>query len=303
MPSETTAAAKAWLLSEPPLKDLQERYPAEWDEVLQKLTLLFQQGKSAEVTAYLQQLSRKIATDKNGDLRHTVRFQMARAAVRQHYIAVASGVESGKVRFNLLNGLVAQRLLFSHDLVRKPVSMFWFRLTWPLLWQRRFLMPLVQPKGIYCFYSRQLIDRLAAIIGSRNCLEIAAGDGTLSRFLRDRGARVTATDDCSWGHAVSYPEWVVRSGAREALSRFTAEIVICSWPPAGNDFEKKIFRTRTVQQYILIASRHRHAAGDWDAYEEQQAFSMQEEPELSRLVLPPELDAAVYLFTRKGEAA
>jgi len=303
MPPETTATARAWLRSEPPLKELQERYPDEWDEVLQKLTLLFQQGKSAVITAYLQQLSRKSAADKNGDLRHAVRYQMARAAVRQHYISVASGVESGTVRFNLLNGLVAQRLLFAHDLVRKPVSMFWFRLLWPLLWQRRFLMPLVQPKGIYCFYSRQLVDRLADIIGNRNCLEIAAGDGTLSRFLRDRGVRITTTDDYSWAHAVSYPEWVVRSEAREALSRYAPETVICSWPPAANDFEKKIFRTRSVQQYILIASRHRHAAGDWDAYEEQQAFTMQEVPELSKLVLPPELDAAVYLFTRKGETA
>ncbi len=303
MPPETTLSTRDWLRSEPPLKDLQERYPDEWDKVLQSLALLFQQGKSAEITAYLQQLSRKSTTDKNEDLCHTVRYQMARAAVRQHYIAMASGVESGTVRFNLLNGLVAQRLLFAHDLVRKPVSLFWFRLLWPLLWQRRFLMPLVQPKGIYCFYSRQLIDRLAAIIDNRNCLEIAAGDGTLSRFLRDRGVRTTATDDYSWGHAVSYPEWVVRSEARVALNRYAAETVICSWPPAGNDFEKKIFRTRSVQQYILIASRHRHAAGDWDAYEEQQAFTMQEVPELSSLVLPPELDAAVYLFTRKGEAA
>ena len=54
-----------------------------------------------------------------------------------------------------LNGFVAQRLLFARGLERKPVSMRRFRLIWPLLWQRRRLMPLVQPKGIYCFYSRR----------------------------------------------------------------------------------------------------------------------------------------------------
>ena len=63
--------------------------------------------------------------------------------------------------------------------------MFWFKTLWPLLWQRRYLMPLVARKGIYCFYSARLVDRLAALIGDRPALEIAAGDGTLSRFLRD----------------------------------------------------------------------------------------------------------------------
>ena len=59
-------------------------------------------------------------------------------------------------------------------------------------------MPLVEPRGIYCFYSGALVARLAALIGARSCVEIAAGDGTLSRFLRDAGVDVVATDDASW---------------------------------------------------------------------------------------------------------
>lgn len=47
-----------------------------------------------------------------------VRYQMAHAAVRQHGVSVASGVEFGKVRFNLLNGFITQKLLFAHDLER-----------------------------------------------------------------------------------------------------------------------------------------------------------------------------------------
>lgn len=30
-------------------------------------------------------------------------------------------------------------------------------------------MPLVGPKGIYCFYSRRLVEVLAAAIGDRSC--------------------------------------------------------------------------------------------------------------------------------------
>ena len=68
--------------------------------------------------------------------------------------AAAAGVRGGRIRFGLVNGFVAQRLLFavaawSASRSRCAGS----GCVWPLLWQRRRLLPLVQPKGIYCFYS------------------------------------------------------------------------------------------------------------------------------------------------------
>jgi hypothetical protein len=99
-------------------------------------------------------------------------------------VTVASTGTTGRARFNLVNGYIAQKLLFRRDLERKPVPLAWFRTLWPLLRQRRMLLPLVQPKGIYCFYSDRLIKRLARLIGDRPCLEISAGDGTLTRLLR-----------------------------------------------------------------------------------------------------------------------
>lgn len=305
MKSEKAEKTAAWLQASPPLAELRAAYPEEWDTVERELAAVLRRGKPEAVMLYLQQLSRQrqaAAKKTAAPVRETVRCQMAQAAVRQHCVAVASGVESGKVRFNRLNAFVAQKLLFRHDLERKPVSLFWFRLLWPLIWQKRYLMPLVQPKGIYCFYSRPLIKALAGIIGKRRCLEIAAGDGALSKFLQQQGVRTNATDNYSWQHSVSYPEWVVKKDAKEALSHYAPEVVICSWPPARNGFERQIFRTRSVQLYILITSRHQYAAGNWDAYRDQQAFAMQENALLGRLVLPPEIDAAVYLFTRKPAA-
>ena len=79
--------------------------------------------------------------------------------------------------------------------------------------------------------------------------------------------------------------------------------MICSWPPAGNGFERTVFDTPSVQLYVVIGSRHRFATGGWDAYESQTAFELGEERDLSRLVLPPELDAAVYVFRRRAVAA
>jgi len=298
-------SALQWLKQNPGLAELRKVYPAEWERVQHELAVVFGQGSSGGVQRYLKRLS--LQAQKNPPAKASidsfvtasVRYRMAHAAVKQHYVSVASGVESGTVRFNLLNGFVAQKLLFVEALERKPVSMFWFRLFWPLLWQKRVLMPLVQPEGIYCFYSRELISALVQLIGERTCLEIAAGDGTLTRFLTEQGATVKASDDYSWEHAVRYPDWVVRQDAKEALRVHAPEVVLCSWPPSGNSFERQVFRTKSVQLYIVIGSRHRHAAGNWEDYEEQSLFCMEEDRRLSGLVLPPELDSAVYLFRRK----
>jgi hypothetical protein len=204
----------------------------------------------------------------------------------------------GKVRFNLVNGWILQRLFFERDLDRKPVSMRWFKLLWPLMWQKRFLLPLVTPKGIYCFYSRPLVRALAELVGGQSCLEIAAGDGTLSRFLAAEGVAITATDDHSWGHQVRFGPDVVKQDASLALRVNQPSVVICSFPPPGNTFEREVFRTASVETYIVISSRNEYSAGDWVAYRRQSGFEMIEDVAMSKMVLPPDLLPAVYVFRR-----
>ena len=301
-----------WLQSKPSLDDLSIEFPELRESVRREISEIVTNGTLTELPEYLKRMSQgerlleKRFLGSRGDKKigatlvvQAVRSRMAHLSIKQHLISEATGIEKGKVRFNRLNGYFAQKLLFADGLERKPVSLFWFRLVWPLLWQRRLLMPLVQPEGIYCFYSRQLVDAVAALIATRTCLEIAAGDGTLTRFLADRGVKITATDDQSWKHEVTYPEFVIKRGAIEALREYSPEVVLCSWPPAGNAFEQQVFKTRSVELYIVIGSRHRFAAGNWEAYRQQSAFEYKEDKELSRLVLPPELDAAVYVFRRK----
>jgi hypothetical protein len=296
------ADVRAFLAGEPSLDSLKEAFPTEWATVQHELAAVVPRGPQA-LAAYVQ--STAVGAPSRRERRAAggppataeVRHRMAVLAARSLSLSAATGV-TGRVRFNKLNGTIAQRLLFEDGLVRKPVSLRWFRLLWPLLWQRRFLMPLVAPKGIYCFYSKPLIDRLAALIGDRECVEIAAGDGTLTRFLAAEGVNVTATDDHSWKD-VAFPPAVVEEDARASLRTRRPAVVVCSWPPAGNPFERDIFDTASVELYILISSRHRFASGDWAAYEGQDAFEMTLDEELSRLVLPPELEGAVYLFRRR----
>ncbi|MCW2994302.1 MAG: hypothetical protein JWQ18_1797, partial [Conexibacter sp.] len=232
------------------------------------------------------------------------RQRLAAGALKQMGVSAATGVTSGTLRFGLVSGFLAQRLLFrGGGLERKPVSLRAFRLLWPLVRQRSYLMPLVEPRGIYCFYSRALVDRLAALIADRPCVEIAAGDGTLARFLREAGTDVVATDDGSWKQtrraSADAGDGVIAQDARTALRERRPAVVLCSWPPAGNDFERWVFKTPTVQTYVVISSASEQAAGNWADYREQTAFDVDHHAELSALVLPPEIGSAVYVFTRR----
>lgn len=295
----------AWLKTKPSLDELCFRYPQEWAAVQQDISGIVGRGNAEELKSYLERIAAQVqspSADRQGALSQAIRSRMAHESVKklcQSTLAADAGATKGKLRFNLLNGYIAQKLLFARGLERKPVSLFWFRLLWPLVWQKKRLMPLVQPRGIYCFYSRALVEALAGMIASRNCLEIGAGDGTLTRFLQGQGVQLTATDNHGWQNAVAYPEWVIKLDAREALTRYAPEVVICSWPPAQNDFERQVFNTPSVQLYIVIGSRHQFAFGNWKDYTQQSLFDLEEDKNLGALVLPPELEAAVYVFRRR----
>ncbi|GAA4626809.1 hypothetical protein GCM10023113_25190 [Cellulomonas oligotrophica] len=296
-----------WLASGPSLEELQAAYPEEWGAVSQRLRRA-SAGGPAELRAVVAE-ARTPAPATPGRRRparqlvgEEVRRQMLLHAVKRVSFQVETGVREGPVRFNTLNGRAAQRLFFLRGLERRPVSMAAYGLVWPLLTQRRFLMPLVRPKGIYCFYSSALIARLAALIGDRACVEIAAGDGTLSRFLSDRGVNVTATDDYSWDHAIDYPEHVLKQDAKAALRTYAPQVVVCSWPPPGNPFERAVFATPSVQLYVVIGTNE-HGSGNWADYAAQQDFEMTHDRELSRLVLPREQDNVALVFRRRPDQA
>jgi hypothetical protein len=291
---------RAWLERDPPLAEVRERFPDEWTRVQRELAQVVDADDVEAIKAYASRLAAPARVrDEREAVRAIVRQRLAADALRQMGVAAATGVSSGKLRFGLVSGWLTQRLLFrGGGLERKPVSMRAFRVVWPLVRQKRFLMPLVEPRGIYCFYSRELVRELVDMIGDRSCVEIAAGDGTLARFLREAGADVVATDDYSWQKTRRAITDVVEQDARSALKERRPQVVICSWPPAGNPFEQSVFTTPSVELYVVIGSRSEFAAGNWTAYRAQDAFALTEDPKLSALVLPPESAPAVWVFRR-----
>jgi hypothetical protein len=299
-PRRRPAEQRAWLEGDPPLAAVRAAFPQEWAQVQRELAAVVARDDLEAVTAYAASVAAPPGVrDEAAAVSALARQRLAAAALRQMGVAAATGVTSGKLRFGLVSGWLTQRLLFrGGGLERKPASLSWFRLVWPLVRQQRYLMPLVEPRGIYCFYSKPLIQRLAARIDGRSCVEIAAGDGTLARFLRAAGADVVATDDYSWQKTRRAISDVVEQDAHAALRERQPEVVLCSWPPAGNPFEKWVFKTPSVKTYIVIASRSEFAAGNWADYRAQTSFSLTVDEDLGALVLPPEIESAVYVFER-----
>ena len=295
------------------LDDLMERFPEEWETVGKDLVAATASKRPEEIEALVVRAREAAApfrqrvgkSHKNPQILATAlpclaRARMAELAAKRVLQAAALGASGGRTRFGLWSGFLVQRLFFSRGLVRKPVSLPAFRFWWRFVTQKRLLMPLVQPRGMYAFYSRELVEDLANRIGERPCLEIGAGDGTLARFLSHAGVNIRAVDDQSWAHVIRYPEEVEKMDAAEALARYQPKAVVCSFPPPKNTFEQKVFATPSVDLYLVLTTRHRFAAGDWSAYESQTEFALQTDESLARMLLPPEIDPQVLVFERKS---
>ncbi len=294
------------------VEELIREYPALWEDVNDGISDVLKTGVTDNLVAYMHSLDSswklwelKISRSRNDPgligraVPALIKFKMTKFALDKLYLSMSTGETSGKIKFGFLNGYILNKLLFAHGLVRKPVNHGIFKVVWPFITQKKILMPLVSRKGIYCFYTKRFVTHLAGMIGERPCLEVGAGDGSLSLFLKERGVDITATDDYSWEKSIDYGTHVERLDAGKALEKYGPEVVICSWPPPGNRFESRIFEKRSVQLYIAIGSRHAFASGNRRVYGEQKFFSMASANGLSLLILPVENSNEVLLFTRQ----
>ncbi|MBX3100746.1 MAG: hypothetical protein KF761_14360 [Salinibacterium sp.] len=300
-PDGNLVEVRRWLQTEPKLAELIARYPAEWTRARADMLAASKSGNTSSLLASIAGAHsgpRDRVKPERQQLADLVRGQMILRALRAAGLRAETGVDSGPVKFSKLDGTILQHLFFSQGLTRKPVSMALYCLVWPLARQRRRLLPLVRPQGIYCFYSKHLIREIATLAAGRPVLEIAAGDGTLSRFLRDAGVDARATDDFSWANSIDYGDDVERMDARTALRRSQPSVVICSWPPPGNPFERSVFATASVDHYIVITSANNNDASDWQGYLAQNFFDMIGDERLSRMVLPQGA-SRVLIFTRR----
>lgn len=308
----TNDTARKILANEISVETLLHQYPEYQQEVLQELSVLKNTKNANLIHAIIDKYSAsaKMANHKisrsgfnektvNAFLPNVIKARFALHLLEQLNISASSKTSAGNVQFNLWDGMILQKLLFKKGLERKPVSLGLFRLCWRILLNKKILMPLVNKKGIYCFYSKPLINELSSLIGDKKCLEIAAGDGTLTKFLNAKNISCTATDDYSWKHYIDYPAFVEQADAKTALHKYSPEVVLCSWPVPKNPYEKHIFKTNSVDLYIVLGTKDPAVTGDFDSYYSADHFTMEFSERLSSLLLPPSSENAVYLFRRK----
>lgn len=304
---DNPAKLTRWLEGRPSLEELQQAFPRDWAITQDELAEAIRDKSHSRLDALLRpemtqpsrrhrsvRLSRR---DAQEFLRQLVRQRMATLAIERYL--KGSLTSEKNTNLPVTDRLIFRCLFFDKDYNRKLVSNFGYRVLWPLVRQPNLLLPLAEAHGIYCFYSKRLIAGVCELVGGRPCIEIASGDGALSRFMRARGIAVTAFDNYSWAHKITYPSDVVKCDAADAVRLHRPEIVICSWPPAKNNFEQDVFRARNVSRYIVIGSDHKFAFGNWKIYRSQHDFSWRKDVQLSGYLLPPEFGGAVYVFDRK----
>ncbi|AWB44718.1 SAM-dependent methyltransferase [Paenibacillus sp. CAA11] len=304
--------ARKILVDEINVETLLKLYPDYQEEVLQEIKALKNSDKPNFIKAILDKYtySAKIAKNKistSGMNERTIKVflpdiikaRLAFYLLEQLNVIASSNTTNNSVRFNLWDGTILQKLLFRRGFERKPVSVRVFRIFWRLIINKRVLLPLVNQKGIYCFYSKELIKELSVLIGEKSCVEIGAGDGTLTAFLnKQQLLECRATDDYSWKHYITYPDFVEKADSKTALNKYQPKAVICSWPVPKNTYERHVFQSDSVDLYIVIGTKNATYTGDFETYYNQQCFSMELDEHLSSLILPPSDENAVYIFRR-----
>lgn len=312
----TKDTAKKILTNEINVEALLLQYPEYQEEVLRELSVIQNTNESNVIHAIIDRytVSARIAIDKinkshlndktvNTFLPKIIKARFAMLLLENLNITVSSKTLTKNVRFNLWDGTILQKLLFSKGLERKPVSLGLFKFFWSFVINKKVLMPLVNKKGIYCFYSKALIKELSSLIGNKKCLEIAAGDGTLTKFLNEENINCNATDDYSWGHYITYPTFVEKADVKTALHKYSPEVVLCSWPVPKNSYEKHVFKANSVNLYIVIGTTNPAYTGDFDSYYSVEKYTMELSKRLSSLIVPPSNDNAVYIFRRKKNSS
>jgi hypothetical protein len=289
------------------LKQLSDRYPAVWQDVAAGLKERVSGGRADQLLAWRQgalgdlQNARRIGQFGDPAAASTaVKAQMTLLAIEQ-FCDVMSGRAGVKPRLRdvmVMNLLLLARLKSGHVFSTDGFDRVWRWMRDPI-WAASEL----QRQGVWSVPTQELAEKIAGLCQGRRVLEIGAGNGLLCHSLKSQGLEITAVDDESWslgGKLIrARGAQVLTRDAVEALKEYSPDVVICSWAPVGNAFEREIFRTKSVHTYLAISSRHSFASGNWGAYQEQQTFNCSTSEPLNSLIRPIEIEQQLLIFRRK----
>lgn len=105
----------------------------------------------------------------------------------------------------------------------------------------------------YTILTMEWLRPFAEWIGSRRCLEVMSGCGSLSKCLQDLGVDIICTDSYEWSKKAA--QWfetpwtaVEKVNAVDAIRKFGAQIdiVICAWPYMDDSCHQALLAMRKV---------------------------------------------------------
>ncbi|MEI6833363.1 MAG: hypothetical protein WCL28_05165 [bacterium] len=291
--------------SRPSLKELADLYPAVWQEVVAGLKERVAGNQGEALVAWRQAALAELesAPGKTADWQveqseSVIKAQMTLLAIEQF-----ADVMTGKVAAQPRLG---DKIRFKFFLLPKIIRGSLFSLAnfdrrWRALSDPMWAAGELQRSGVWSVPTLEFVQKIMELCAGRKVLELGAGLGVLFAGLKSLGVNISAVDDDSWqisgwGRGVDN---IQKMDASLALKTVSPEVVICSWPPPGNQFEVDVFKTKSVQMYIAVLSKQPFASGNWAAYKNQNQFDCTTMPALNALLRPIEAEQQVFVFRRK----
>jgi hypothetical protein len=289
-------------------------FPDEWQNIEKQLEVLFSSNDPNKINDYVNKVKRvteqwKIRAAKSGNNPSMVRMafpyllrgKIVFMAMEEHMQGILRKAnESRKDTLGFFSSLIVHRVMRLTELTRRPLALGFLNRCWRFVADKRTALALLGKKGMYCVYTKEFVALLKKELKGRRVLEIGAGNGLMARFLKQEGVDIVATDDYSWLDKIVYGDNVEKLAAADALAQHQPEVVLVSWPPPNNDFEKHVFKTPSVKTYIVVGCSLEAATGNRKSYSAaEKIFRLERSEVLAAALFPAEIKSEVLIFNRK----
>jgi hypothetical protein len=121
---------------------------------------------------------------------------------------------------------------------------------------------------IFQFYSKEFIEHLTESIkkwNAKKIIEIGAGDGYLSGFLRKRGIDIIATDDHS-RQFIEHQEHVEKLNHKEALEKYNPDLVVMNWEEHQDTVSIDVLEYPSVKYLVWVGEGFTGCNGHGDLW-------------------------------------